>query len=305
MPEWKRGESSCVGIPACTRKLAKKSRLDASLLAVLILAATPIGNLGDATDRLRQAIQTSDHIACEDTRSFKILASALEVRFHAKLYSLHDHNEKNRLEELVEIARNHDLLVVSDAGMPTISDPGFNLVRQCIENQIEVTVIPGASSVLAALAISGFATDRFVFEGFLPRKQGERKSKFESLAKEERTMIFFEAPHRIHQALSDAASVFGEEHQAVVVRELTKKFEEVIRGPLRELILWSKSDPKGEMVLLLAGVEPGDSDYLLLAQQAVELAATGLGLKKAVGEIAKRSGASKSVIYEQALRLKA
>jgi 16S rRNA (cytidine1402-2'-O)-methyltransferase len=140
---------------------------------VLILAATPIGNLADASDRLKQAIEKSEHIACEDTRSFKQLASALGLRFHAKLYSLHDHNEKSRLEELVEIARAHDLLVVSDAGMPTISDPGFSLVKSCIDEEIEVSVIPGASSVLGALAISGLPTDRFVFEGFLQERRAK------------------------------------------------------------------------------------------------------------------------------------
>jgi 16S rRNA (cytidine1402-2'-O)-methyltransferase len=274
------------------------------LLAVLILAATPIGNLADASDRLKQAIEKSEHIACEDTRSFKQLASALGLRFHAKLYSLHDHNEKSRLEELVEIARAHDLLVVSDAGMPTISDPGFNLVRSCIDQEIEVSVIPGASSVLGALAISGLPTDRFVFEGFLPRKKGERSSVFRSLENETRTMIFFEAPHRILDALTDAAEVFGPEHQAVVVRELTKKFEEVVRGKLSELIDWAKSEPKGEMVLLLAGTSRGEADYEVLAQRALALAETGIGLKKAVGEVAKESGASKSAIYEHALKLK-
>lgn len=284
--------------------LALKPRLDASLLAVLILAATPIGNLADASDRLKQAIEKSEHIACEDTRSFKQLASALGLRFHARLYSLHDHNEKSRLDELVEIARAHDLLVVSDAGMPTISDPGFNLVRSCIDEQIEVSVIPGASSVLGALAISGLPTDRFVFEGFLPRKKGERSSVFRSLENETRTMIFFEAPHRILDALTDAAEVFGPEHQAVVVRELTKKFEEVVRGKLSELIDWAQSEPKGEMVLLLAGASRGEANYEVLAQRALALAQTGIGLKQAVGEVAKESGASKSVIYEHALKLK-
>jgi 16S rRNA (cytidine1402-2'-O)-methyltransferase len=274
------------------------------LLAVLILAATPIGNLADASDRLKQAIEKSEHIACEDTRSFKQLASALGLRFHARLYSLHDHNEKSRLDELVEIARAHDLLVVSDAGMPTISDPGFNLVRSCIDELIEVSVIPGASSVLGALAISGLPTDRFVFEGFLPRKKGERSSVFRSLENETRTMIFFEAPHRIIDALTDAAEVFGPEHQAVVVRELTKKFEEVVRGTLSELIDWAQSEPKGEMVLLLAGTSRGEANYEVLAQRALALAQTGIGLKQAVGEIAKESAASKSVIYEHALKLK-
>lgn len=272
---------------------------------MLILAATPIGNLGDASTRLRQAIEKSEYIACEDTRSFKQLAGALELRFHAKLFSLHEHNEKSRLSELVELARSHDLLVVSDAGMPTISDPGFNLVRQCIEEGIEVSVIPGASSVLGALAVSGLPTDRFVFEGFLPRKQGERISVFQKLGQEERTMIFFEAPHRILDSLVDAEKVFGSSHQAVVVRELTKKFEQVTRGSLAELIEWAKGEPKGEMVLLLAGVTAGPADYEVLAKEALSLAESGKGLKQAVSEIAGRTGASKSVIYEHALRLKA
>jgi 16S rRNA (cytidine1402-2'-O)-methyltransferase len=274
------------------------------LLAVLILAATPIGNLSDASTRLVQAIQSSDYIACEDTRSFKQLASALGIKFHAKLFSLHDHNEHSRLQELVEIAKIHDLLVVSDAGMPTISDPGFNLVRACIEADVDVTIIPGPSSVLAALAISGLPTDRFVFEGFLARKSGERRATFENLAHEDRTMVFFEAPHRILESLQDAAAVFGESHRAVVVRELTKKFEQVTRGTLAELIQWAKGEPKGEMVLLLAGVQAGPADYDELAKQALSLAESGIGLKKAVAEIAQSSKASKSVIYEHALRLK-
>jgi 16S rRNA (cytidine1402-2'-O)-methyltransferase len=274
------------------------------LLAVLILAATPIGNLSDVSNRLLQAIQASQYIACEDTRSFKLLASALGVKFHAKLYSLHDHNEHSRLQELVAIAKNHDLLVVSDAGMPTISDPGFNLVRACIESEVEITVIPGPSSVLAALAISGLPTDRFVFEGFLSRKSGERRATFDKLAGEARTMIFFEAPHRILESLQDASAVFGSDHQAVVVRELTKKFEQVTRGTLLELIEWAKAEPKGEMVLLLAGVEAGPLDYEELAKQALSLAEGGMGLKKAVAEIAEAAKGSKSVIYEHALRLK-
>ena len=284
--------------------LALKPRLDASLLAVLILAATPIGNLSDASTRLVQAIQTSEYIACEDTRSFKQLASALGVRFHAKLFSLHEHNEHSRLQELVKIASVHDLLVVSDAGMPTISDPGFNLVRACIESDIEVTVIPGPSSVLSALAVSGLPTDRFVFEGFLSRKAGERLATFQKLGNEDRTMVFFEAPHRILQSLQDAASVFGQSHPAVVVRELTKKFEQVTRGTLAELIEWAQGEPKGEMVLLLAGAQAGPIDYGELAQRALRLAESGIGLKKAVAEIAESSKASKSVIYEHALRLK-
>jgi 16S rRNA (cytidine1402-2'-O)-methyltransferase len=275
------------------------------LLAVLILAATPIGNLSDASPRLLQAMRSSEYIACEDTRSFKQLASALDVRFMAKLFSLHDYNEHSRLQELVEVARSDDLLVVSDAGMPTISDPGFNLVRACIEQEVEVTIIPGPSSVLAALAISGLPTDRFVFEGFLPRKSGERKSVFKKLLAEDRTMVFFEAPHRISDSLRDAAEVFGQNHPAVVVREITKKFEQVTRGTLSELVRWAETEPKGEMVLLIAGMQPAEPDYDQLARQAIELSGTGIGLKQAVSELASKTGASKSVIYERALRQKA
>jgi 16S rRNA (cytidine1402-2'-O)-methyltransferase len=275
------------------------------LLAVLILAATPIGNLSDASPRLLQAMRSSEYIACEDTRSFKQLASALDVRFMAKLFSLHDYNEHSRLQELVEVARSDDLLVVSDAGMPTISDPGFNLVRACIEQEVEVTIIPGPSSVLAALAISGLPTDRFVFEGFLPRKSGERKSVFKKLLAEDRTMVFFEAPHRISDSLRDAAEVFGQNHLAVVVREITKKFEQVTRGTLSELVRWAETEPKGEMVLLIAGMQPAEPDYDQLARQAIELSGTGIGLKQAVSELASKTGASKSVIYERALRQKA
>ena len=272
---------------------------------MLILAATPIGNLSDASPRLLQAMRSSEYIACEDTRSFKQLASALDVRFMAKLFSLHDHNEHSRLQELVEVARSHDLLAVSDAGMPTISDPGFNLVRACIEQEVEVTIIPGPSSVLAALAISGLPTDRFVFEGFLPRKSGERKSVFKKLLAEDRTMVFFEAPHRISDSLRDAAEVFGQNHPAVVVREITKKFEQVTRGTLSELVRWAETEPKGEMVLLIAGMQPAEPDYDQLARQAIELSGTGIGLKQAVSELASKTGASKSVIYERALRQKA
>lgn len=271
---------------------------------MLILAATPIGNLSDASPRLRDALSKASHIAAEDTRSLKQLASALGIQLHAKLYSLHDHNETQRLQQLVDLARGQDLVVVSDAGMPTISDPGFGLVRACAIAGVEVTVIPGASAVLAALAISGLATDRFCFEGFLSRKAGERAGQIAQLKDEERTMVFFEAPHRILETLEAMLVGFGSDRQASVSRELTKKFEHTERGSLAELVNWARSEPKGEMVIVVSGAEQKAPDLDFLASEALRLAAAGMGLKQAASEVAVRYRASKSVIYDRALELK-
>lgn len=270
---------------------------------MLILAATPIGNLGDASKRLIELLATSSHIAAEDTRELKKLATRLEVKLHARLYSLHEHNELERLGELVDIARAGDLVVVSDAGMPTVSDPGFLLVRECVAAGVGISVVPGPSAVLAALAVSGLPTDRFSFEGFLPRKSGERKAVFEALRYEKRTMIFFEAPHRILDSVTDALEVLGE-RQASISRELTKKFEHTERGTLAELRSWAEEKPKGEMVLVLAGAKDKILDYDQLGKQALELKNEGLGLKKAALLLAQQHNASSSAIYERALTLK-
>jgi len=275
------------------------------LLSVLTLAATPIGNLSDASPRLLAALAESEVIACEDTRTLSHLAKALGVNLRGKLISLHDHNERESAARIVELAKELRVLLVSDAGMPTISDPGYNIVRECAEAGLEVSVIPGPSAVISALAVSGLATDRFSFEGFLPRKSGERRRLFQSLEREMRTMVFFEAPHRILDALEDAQAVLGPDRKASVARELTKKFENVERGTLTELIEWAKSEPKGEMVLVIAGARPDQFDYDDLARKALELAGDGLGMKAAAAEVAGVTGASKSVIYEHALRLKA
>ena len=270
---------------------------------MLILAATPIGNLGDASPRFREAISKAEHIACEDTRSFKQLCGALQLSFHAKLHSLHDHNEREKLDALVQLASSHDLVLVSDAGMPTISDPGYALVKACSESEVEVSVIPGPSAVISALAISGLPTDRFSFEGFLPRKAGERQSVLKALAQETRTMIFFEAPHRLQESLEAMLQALGD-RKAAVVRELTKKFEQAKRGSLGELVEWAKSEPKGEMVIVVSGAGDKEHDYEQLGKQALELAAEGLGLKQAATDLASATGASKTVIYEHALRAK-
>lgn len=272
---------------------------------MLILAATPIGNLSDASPRLRDALSKAEHIAAEDTRTLKQLCGVLGIKLHAKLYSLHEHNESDRIQQLVDLARSTDVLVVSDAGMPTISDPGFLLVREASKQAVEIISIPGPSAVITALAVSGLPTDRFCFEGFLPRKSGERKTVFSNLLNEPRTMIFFEAPHRILDSLRDAVEVLGETRRGSVSRELTKKFEHTERGTLSDLVAWAKTEPKGEMVLVIAGAEPAKYDLEELAQKAHALAASGIRLKEACSDIAKEFGASSSVIYSAALKLKA
>jgi 16S rRNA (cytidine1402-2'-O)-methyltransferase len=268
---------------------------------VLILAATPIGNLSDASPRLVEHLVQAKFIAAEDTRSLLKLANALGIKLNARLFSLHEHNEGDRIEQILEIAGEDDVLVVSDAGMPTVSDPGFLLVRAAVKAEIAVTIIPGPSAVLSALAVSGLPTDRFTFEGFLPRKTGDRKKAFEALSREPRTMVFFESPHRILESLQDAADVLGGERKASVSRELTKKFEHTQRGTLPELVEWAKGEPKGEMVLVIAGAEVLEAKSEDLVQQVLALIEDGIGLKQAVAEIAGAAGAGKSELYQSVL----
>lgn len=271
---------------------------------MFILAATPIGNLADASPRLVEALSTAKYIAAEDTRNTAKLAGLLGVKLQAKLFSLHDHNEADRIEQLLELAAAHDVLVVSDAGMPTVSDPGFQLVRAAVALGIEVSVIPGPSAVVSALAVSGLPTDRFTFEGFVPRKDGERRSLFESLEFEARTMVFFESPHRLLETLRVAAQIFGETRPASVSRELTKKFEHTQRGTLLELSRWAEEEPRGEIVLVIAGASKPASDPKDLVNDVLGLVQDGVRLKDAVSEIAQAHGVSKSVLYQLSLEAK-
>jgi len=268
---------------------------------VLILAGTPIGNIGDASARLIVTLREAQVIAAEDTRTLLKLANHLGLKLKAELISLNEHNELQKLDRLVEIAANSNLVLVSDAGMPTISDPGFALVRACSEQGVEIQVVPGPSSVIAALAVSGLSTDRFSFEGFIPRKSGERKKFFEKLSSEARTMIFFESPHRISESLEDAAAILGGQRKASLSRELTKKFEETLRGTLTELAELAK-DLKGEMVLVVAGAEATIMEPDTLVDQVLELRMSGSSLKDAARTVAKQHGASTSELYDLALR---
>ena len=271
---------------------------------MLILAATPIGNLSDASARLIEHLGTAKFIAAEDTRTLLKLARGLGVKLDAKLFSLHEHNEAERVNQLLEIAATEDVLVVSDAGMPTVSDPGFVLVRAAIEAGIEVSVVPGPSAVLAALAVSGLPTDRFSFEGFLPRKSGERKKVFQTLLQEPRTMVFFESPHRIDDSLKDALTVFGPERQATVSRELTKKFEQTVRGTIPELLEWSANPTKGELVLVIAGNTAANVSTASIEELLKEVEqgrSEGLSLKQSVANVAQAHSLSKSDLYQQVL----
>ena len=268
---------------------------------MLILAATPIGNIQDASPRLLSSLQNSKFIAAEDTRSLLKLANHLGIKLNAELISLHEHNESQKLERLVELATSQDVLLVSDAGMPTISDPGFLLVRAAAEAGVEIIIVPGPSAVVSALAVSGLATDRFCFEGFLPRKPGDRRKAMQALINEPRTMVFFESPHRIADSLKTASEVFGPSRKAAVSRELTKKFEETKRGSLEELWEWAKTDPKGEMVLVIEGVELKTKSPEEVVDEVLELSAAGLGLKMAVAEVSQKHSVSKSELYRLSL----
>jgi 16S rRNA (cytidine1402-2'-O)-methyltransferase len=269
---------------------------------VIILGGTPIGNLGDASPRLREMLETVAVIACEDTRTTSKLLAGLHIENRPKLIALHEHNEGDRAAELLRLAADEDVLVLSDAGMPTVSDPGFVLVRAAVEAGIGVSVIPGPSAVVTALAVSGLPTDRFTFEGFLPRKSSDRRSAFAALEREPRTMVFFESPHRIDESLADARDVLGADRPAAVCRELTKMFEEVKRGTLGELAEWARDEVRGEIVVVIGGAAAGASvSFEDALAEVARLTATGLGLKDASAQVADLTGLSKRDLYQGAL----
>ena len=268
---------------------------------MIILGATPIGNLGDASPRLREALAAAEVIVAEDTRTAIHLLRALGVESRPRLIAMHDHNERERAAEIVELARETDVLVLSDAGMPTVSDPGFHLVDAAAAADVQVTAIPGPSAVVTALAVSGLATDRFTFEGFLPRKPGDRRSSLRALATEPRTMVFFESPNRLASSLEDIASVLGAERRVAVCRELTKLFEEVKRGTAAELAEWASGGVKGEICIVIAGAEAVEADPATALEQVLALVASGTRLKDASNEVAEATGLSKRDLYQAAL----
>lgn len=276
---------------------------------VIVMAATPLGNAEDASLRLITALRESDVVAAEDTRKLRALTSRLGIEPTGQILSFYEGNESARVPELIEHARGGaQVLVVTDAGMPSVSDPGFRLVREAHEAGVQVTSLPGPSAALAALVLSGLPVARFAFEGFLPRKAGERRRRLASLATEERTMVFFEAPHRLVESLADMEATLGPDRQAAVCRELTKTYEEVKRGSLAELANWSKDGVRGEITVVIEGASAEDiraasglSTEAEIADAVAAAMAEGLSRKDAAARVADAAGLSKRQVYDASL----
>jgi 16S rRNA (cytidine1402-2'-O)-methyltransferase len=273
---------------------------------VLVLAGTPIGELRDAPPRLAAELEGADVVAAEDTRRLRRLVAGLGIRLRGEVVSYHEHNEATRTADLVQRLRGGARVVlVTDAGMPSVSDPGFRLVSEAAAAGVRVTAVPGPSAVLTALAVSGLPVDRFCFEGFPPRKAGERGRMLSALATEARTMVFFEAPHRLGATLSAMALAFGDTRAAAVCRELTKTYEEVRRGPLRELVAWAEAgEVLGEITVVVAGADPAtpavSADRALAMVR--ERVAGGARTKDACREVAALTGGSARALYDAAVR---
>ena len=268
---------------------------------VLVLAATPIGRVEDAAPRLATELGGADVVAAEDTRRLRRLATDLGVEIAGRVVSYFEGNEHLRTESLLDtLSGGGRVVLVTDAGMPSVSDPGYRLVAAAIERGVTITSVPGPSAVLTALAVSGLPVDRFCFEGFLPRKAGERSRRLADLATEERTLVFFEAPHRTAAALRAMAEAFGDDRRGVVCRELTKTHEEVRRGRLADLAEWADAGVRGEVTIVVAGSpEPEaitDPATLLALVEAEE--ESGTPRKQAIADVARRSGVPKRVVYD-------
>ena len=273
----------------------------------LVLGGAPLGQPGDVGPRLREAMATADVLAVEDTRRLHRLATDLGVDLTGRVVTFHESVERSRLPRLVEaLTGGATVLLLTDAGMPSVSDPGYTLVRAAVDAGVPVTAVPGPSAVTTALALSGLPVDRFCFEGFLPRKAGERRSKLTALAGEPRTMVFFESPHRLADALADAVAAFGSERAGVVCRELTKTHEEVRRGGLAELAEWAADGVRGEITLVVAGAAPGTLDLPaseLAALVAAEEAA-GADRKEAIRTVMTRTGLPRRTVYDAVVAAK-
>ncbi len=279
---------------------------------IILFAGTPLGNPEDASGRLAAAIASADLIAAEDTRKFRALAERMHVQPRGRVVSHFEANEALRLQELVDAAVNGStVLVLTDAGMPSVSDPGYRLVRAAIDADVPISVLPGPSAVTAALVLSGLPVDRFCFEGFLPRKSSERGTRLAGLAHETRTMVFFEAPHRLVESLNAMASVFGSNRPAAVCRELTKTYEEVLRGTLSEVIEAVGEGVRGEITVVVAGANAEDlraarglvdeSDWV---RAVAEYEASGMSRRDAIAEVAKAAARPRREVYDAVIRTK-
>ena len=267
-----------------------------------MLAATPIGRVEDASARLAGALAGADVVAAEDTRRLKRLCTELGVTLSGRVVSYFEGNEQARTPALLEaLLAGERVVLVTDAGMPSVSDPGYRLVAAAVEHDVAVTSVPGPSAVLTALAVSGLPVDRFCFEGFLPRKAGERSRRLTALAREERTMVFFEAPHRTQAALEAMRDALGADRAGAVCRELTKTHEEVRRGPLADLAAWAADGVRGEVTIVVGGAVataevPADPEAWRAA--VAELEADGVTRKDAILDVARRSGVPKREVYD-------
>ncbi|MGW7672831.1 16S rRNA (cytidine(1402)-2'-O)-methyltransferase [Streptomyces sp. NPDC054775] len=274
----------------------------------LVLAGTPIGDIEDAPPRLAKELATADVIAAEDTRRLRRLTQALGVQPAGRVVSYFEGNESARTPELVEaLEGGARLLLVTDAGMPSVSDPGYRLVAAAVEKDVRVTAVPGPSAVLTALALSGLPVDRFCFEGFLPRKAGERLSRLREVAEERRTLVYFEAPHRLQATLDAMAEAFGAGRRAAVCRELTKTYEEVRRGPLGELAEWAAEGVRGEITVVVEGAgekaaEELDATELVRRVRVREEA--GERRKEAIAAVAAEAGVPKRKVFDAVVAAK-
>ncbi|QCX77133.1 Ribosomal RNA small subunit methyltransferase I [Streptomyces sp. YIM 121038] len=274
----------------------------------LVLAGTPIGDTADAPPRLAAELERADVVAAEDTRRLKRLTQALGVTVGGRVVSYFEGNESARTPELADaLEGGARVLLVTDAGMPSVSDPGYRLVAAAVERGIRVTAVPGPSAVLTALALSGLPVDRFCFEGFLPRKAGERLARLREAADERRTLVYFEAPHRLADALAAMAEAFGPERRAAVCRELTKTYEEVRRGPLKELAEWAADGVRGEITVVVTGApEPSadalDDDELVRRVRVREEA--GERRKEAIAAVAADAGLPKRRVFDAVVAAK-
>jgi 16S rRNA (cytidine1402-2'-O)-methyltransferase len=267
----------------------------------LVLVGTPIGNLGDLSPRAVEALRGADLIAAEDTRRTRALLTHAGVPGGRRLVAVHEHNERARAVELVEeIRRGATVALVTDAGLPGVSDPGERMVRACVDAGLTVEVVPGPSAALAGLVVSGLPSARFAFEGFLPRKGPARRERLAEIARDPRTTVLFEAPHRLHETLGDLADACGPDRRVVIARELTKLHEEVWRGTLTEALEHAAAEPRGEHVVVVAGadaraVEATDEDVEIEARAAL---AGGLSTKDAAAQVAARLGVSRRRAYD-------
>ena len=276
---------------------------EADRAGVLVVAATPIGDVADASPRLVAELIGADLIAAEDTRRLRRLLERLGISTTARIVSYFEGNEAARTPELVSALLGGARVVqVTDAGMPSVSDPGYRLVIAAADAGVRVTAVPGPSAVLTALAVSGLAVDRFCFEGFLPRKAGERSRRLDELVAEPRTMVFFEAPHRTSEALAAMAEAFGPDRRAAACRELTKTYEEIRRGSLAELAAWATGEVRGEVTLVVAGAPPRTVDLDTAVEEVRDLTAGGMKRKPAVAQVAAAYGIAKNLLYEATLR---